>query len=366
MVSFNKLVMFILFYGFMLPTLVVGKPQVPCYFIFGDSLVDNGNNNHLVTFAKAKYLPHGIDFSSGPTGRFCNGRTFADFMAEYLGFTNHIPAFAFSNGSDILLGLNYASAAAGIRRETGHHLGDRITFDQQLQNHELTVATIIDVLGGYDLASTYLQKCYYHIGFGSNDYLNNYFLTSVYETSSMFTVDEFAKDLIHRYKTQILKLYNYGARKVALHGLGPIGCTPYEMSRHYSNGSCVDYINTAVQLFNHHLKLLVDEFNNNKSLQNAKFIYLNIYDMSIEAIRNPSAFGKRFRVVNSACCGMGLNNGAITCLPFEIPCRDRNKYFFWDAYHTTEAANKIASSRTYLALNESDVYPIDIYHLVQL
>ncbi|KAJ0682398.1 putative triacylglycerol lipase [Helianthus annuus] len=364
MAPYNKFVMFILFFGIILPTWVVGKPQVPCYFIFGDSLVDNGNNNRLVTFAKATYLPHGIDFSSGPTGRFCNGRNFADFMAEHLGFTSHIPPFAFSNGSDILLGLNYASAAAGIRHETGRHLGDRITFNQQLQNHKLTVSSISDVLGGSDLASIYLQKCFYHIGFGSNDYLNNYFITAVYETSSMFTVEEFTKVLIQQYRRQILKLYNYGARKVALHGLGPIGCTPYEMSRHSSNESCVEYINTAVQLFNHYLKLLVDELNNNSRLQNAKFIYLNFYDMSMEVIQQPSAFG--FRVVKSACCGTGLNNGALTCLPFEVPCRNRNEYFFWDAYHSTEAANKIASRRTYLALNESDAYPFDIYHLVQL
>ncbi|KAK9051620.1 hypothetical protein SSX86_028247 [Deinandra increscens subsp. villosa] len=364
MASYNQLIMFILFYIFMLATWVVGKPQVPCYFIFGDSLVDNGNNNHLVTFAKAIYLPHGIDYSSGPTGRFCNGRTFADFMAENLGFTSEIPPFAFSNGSNILLGLNYASAAAGIRSETGWHLGDRITFDEQLQNHELTVLIISDVLGGYDLASTYLQKCFYHIGFGSNDYLNNYFMSAVYDTSNMFTVEEFTKVLIQQYRSQILKLHSYGARKVALHGLGPIGCTPYEMSRHSSNESCVEYINTAVQLFNHHVKLLIDELNNDTSLENAKFIYLNFYDMSMEAIQHPSAFG--FKVVNSACCGTGLNNGALTCLPFEVPCRDRNEYFFWDAYHSTEAANKIGARRTYLAINQSDVYPFDVYHLVQL
>ncbi|KAD4982507.1 hypothetical protein R6Q59_002105 [Mikania micrantha] len=365
MASYNEFVRFILFYGFLIfATSVVGKRKVPCYFIFGDSLVDNGNNNHLVTFAKATYLPHGIDFSSGPTGRFCNGRNFADFMAEHLGFTGHIPPFAFSNGSNILFGLNYASAAAGIRSETGHHLGDRITFDQQLQNHELTVLSISDTLGGSDLASAYLQKCFYHIGFGSNDYLNNYFITAVYDTSSMYTVEEFTKLLIQQYRSQILKLYNYGARRVALQGLGPIGCTPYEMARHSSNESCVEYINTAIQLFNHGLKLLIDELNNNTSLQDAKFTYLNLYEMGMEFIKHPSSFG--FKVANSACCGTGLNNGALTCLPFEVPCRNRNEYLFWDAYHTTEAANKIAARRTYLKVNQLDAYPFDIHHLVQL
>ena len=60
--------------------LVVGEPLVPCFFIFGDSLSDNGNNNDLVTLAKANYMPYGIDFPQGPTGRFSNGRNLADFI----------------------------------------------------------------------------------------------------------------------------------------------------------------------------------------------------------------------------------------------------------------------------------------------
>ena len=61
----------------------VSQPQVPCYFIFGDSLVDNGNNNDLVTMAKANYPPYGIDFPQGVTGRFTNGRTIADIIGIY-------------------------------------------------------------------------------------------------------------------------------------------------------------------------------------------------------------------------------------------------------------------------------------------
>lgn len=63
--------------------LVVGQPQVPCYFIFGDSLVDSGNNNELLTMAKANYSPYGIDFPNGVTGRFTNGRTLADIIGLF-------------------------------------------------------------------------------------------------------------------------------------------------------------------------------------------------------------------------------------------------------------------------------------------
>lgn len=59
---------------------VSAEPQVPCFFIFGDSLADNGNNNKLPTVAKVNYLPYGIDFPDGPTGRFTNGRTTVDIL----------------------------------------------------------------------------------------------------------------------------------------------------------------------------------------------------------------------------------------------------------------------------------------------
>lgn len=60
-----------------------GAPAVPCLFIFGDSLSDSGNNNPLISWAKANYLPYGIDFPGGPTGRFCNGRTTIDLVGNF-------------------------------------------------------------------------------------------------------------------------------------------------------------------------------------------------------------------------------------------------------------------------------------------
>lgn len=59
---------------------LAGK-KVPANFVFGDSLVDAGNNNYLVTLSKANYDPNGIDFGS-PTGRFTNGRTIVDIVCK--------------------------------------------------------------------------------------------------------------------------------------------------------------------------------------------------------------------------------------------------------------------------------------------
>lgn len=60
--------------------LIHSSPLAPALYVLGDSLFDSGNNNILPTLAKADYLPYGVNFVKGATGRFTNGRTVADFI----------------------------------------------------------------------------------------------------------------------------------------------------------------------------------------------------------------------------------------------------------------------------------------------
>ncbi|XP_061356076.1 GDSL esterase/lipase At1g29670-like [Gastrolobium bilobum] len=336
--------------------------QVPCYFIFGDSLVDNGNNNQLSSLAKANYLPYGIDFPGGPTGRFSNGKTTVDVIAELLGFNGYISPYATARGRDILRGVNYASAAAGIREETGQQLGARISFRGQVQNYQRTVSQVVNLLGDENTAADYLSKCIYSIGLGSNDYLNNYFMPQVYSSSRQFTPQQYADVLIQAYAQQLRIMYNYGARKMVLFGVGQIGCSPNALSQSPDGRTCVARINSANQLFNNGLKSLVDQLNN--QLPAARFIYINSYGIFQDIINSPSSYG--FRVTNAGCCGVGRNNGQITCLPLQTPCRNRREFLFWDAFHPTEAGNTVVGRRAYNAQSASDAYPIDINRLAQI
>ncbi|XP_022852027.1 GDSL esterase/lipase At5g45670-like [Olea europaea var. sylvestris] len=341
----------------------MAEPQVPCYFIFGDSLVDNGNNNNIQSLARANYLPYGIDFPDGPTGRFSNGKTTVDVTAELLGFDDYIPPYTAARGEDILRGVNYASAAAGIRSETGQQLGGRIDFTGQVNNYKTTVAQVVNILGDEDSAANYLTKCIYSVGIGSNDYLNNYFMPLYYSTGRQFSPEQYADILIQEYSEQIRTLYNYGARKFVLIGVGQIGCSPNALAQNSADGStCVQRINVANQIFNNKLRALVDDFNSTS--RDAKFIYINAYGIFQDLIDNPSAFG--FRVTNAGCCGVGRNNGQITCLPFQTPCQNRDEYVFWDAFHPGESANIIIGRRSYRAEKPSDAYPMDIRRLAQL
>ncbi len=56
--------------------------EARAFFVFGDSLVDSGNNNYLLTTARADSPPYGIDYPTrSPTGRFSNGLNFPDILS---------------------------------------------------------------------------------------------------------------------------------------------------------------------------------------------------------------------------------------------------------------------------------------------
>uniref|UniRef100_A0A2K1R7R0 SGNH hydrolase-type esterase domain-containing protein n=1 Tax=Populus trichocarpa TaxID=3694 RepID=A0A2K1R7R0_POPTR len=162
-------------------------PQVPCFFIFGDSLADNGNNNNLATVAKANYHPFGIGFlNQSTTGRFTNGRTTVDVIGELLGLDKIIPSFATARGRDILIGVNYASGGAGIRDETGKQLINLLNHSNLIESSRNLIFLLKPNLN--------------HMG---DDYLNNYFVPGYYNTSRLYTPEQFAKVLIVQYYKQL-------------------------------------------------------------------------------------------------------------------------------------------------------------------
>ncbi|KAL0382716.1 UNVERIFIED_CONTAM: GDSL esterase/lipase, partial [Sesamum calycinum] len=66
--------------------LVATHVEARAFFVFGDSLVDSGNNNYLATTARADAPPYGIDYPTRrATGRFSNGLNIPDLISESIG-----------------------------------------------------------------------------------------------------------------------------------------------------------------------------------------------------------------------------------------------------------------------------------------
>ncbi|XP_044512235.1 GDSL esterase/lipase At1g71691-like [Mangifera indica] len=331
--------------------------MVPAMFIFGDSLIDNGNNNNLPSFAKANYYPYGIDFNGGPTGRFSNGYTMVDAIAVELGLPL-IPAYSEASGDQVLHGINYASAAAGILDITGRNFVGRIPFSQQIRNFQNTLDQITGNLGATDLSKAIARSIFF-VGMGSNDYLNNYLMPN-YNTKNEYNAQQYADLLVEQYTRQLTSLYNLGARKFVLAGLGRMGCIPSILAQNQL-GTCSEEVNQLVLPFNTNVKTMINNLNAN--LPGSKFIYIDIARMFEDLLVNYRSYG--FSVIDRGCCGIGRNRGQITCLPFQTPCPNRDQYVFWDAFHPTEAVNILFGKKAFSG-DLSNVYPMNIQQLANL
>ncbi|KAK4413465.1 GDSL esterase/lipase [Sesamum alatum] len=337
-----------------------GGAQATALFVFGDSLVDNGNNNFLNSMAKSNYYPYGVDSNRGPTGRFSNGDTFVDYLGAWLGIAAPPPfSDPTTTGTRILGGVNYASAAAGILDETGQHYGERYSLSQQVLNFESTLSQLRTMMSGPNL-SKYLSKAIALLVIGSNDYINNYLMPTMYPSSFNYNPNQFANLLLNRYARQLVALYSVGLRKFVITGIGPLGCIPNVLATGQAPpGRCVDYVNQILGPFNQGLLSLVNIMNNGTH-PGSMFVYGNSYAAIGDILNNPERYG--FKVVDRGCCGIGRNQGAITCMPWVPPCSNRNQYVFWDAFHPTQAVDAILAHRAY-AGPPSDVHPINVQQL---
>ncbi|PHU02776.1 GDSL esterase/lipase [Capsicum chinense] len=330
---------------------------VPALFAFGDSLIDSGNNNQLLSFAKANYFPYGIDFG-GPTGRFSNGYTVLDQIAKLLGLPLLPPYSELFNADKMRYGVNYASAAAGILDITGFHFVERIPFSYQINNFENTLVSLIKNMSA-SVVKEAIPKCMFFVGMGSNDYLNNYIMPA-YFSQDQYSPQKFAELLIHQYKNQLTKLYDLGARKFMISGIGQMGCIPSILAES-SSGQCSDIVNEMVHPFNAKLKTMIMKFN--RGLPGAHFIFLDMEYMFKDIFRNHKSYG--FSVIDRGCCGLGRNKGEVTCLPFQTPCPNRDEYLFWDAYHPTSAVNLLLGSMVFHG-GPNFTYPMNIEQLASL
>ncbi|XP_074282663.1 GDSL esterase/lipase 7-like [Silene latifolia] len=330
------------------------NPVAPALYIFGDSLVDNGNNNWLPTMARADYTPYGLNFP-GPVmlGRFTNGRTIADFMAEYLGLP-YPPPYA------SLFGYNYASAACGILPETGINLGKCYTFDQQIEMFEQTVQSQLYPTF-QDETQGILSKSIFLVCVGTNDYLNNYFMPFS-PSSQQYDPPHFAQLLIYRLSLQLKRLYNLGARKVMVMEVGPLGCTPtgVEPTKWIMHKiECDENANNILSMFNKELPFLLSYLTS--TLPGSRFVLVHTYSFSYDAITNPWKYG--LSDSSNSCCKTWLNGG-FQCIPKQTPCPNPNEHFFWDGHHPTEAAYSRFSREVIYGSSGSS--PINLMQLVEL
>ncbi|XP_042481003.1 GDSL esterase/lipase At5g41890 [Macadamia integrifolia] len=322
-------------------------------FVFGDSLVDAGNNDYLFTLSKADSPPYGIDFTpSGgkPTGRFTNGRTIPDIIGQNLGAKSFPPPYLAPNntGSDdvILGGVNYASGASGILEETGSLFIGRVPLREQINYFEQSRSYMVSLMGENG-TKEFLKGAMFSVTSGSNDILNYLQPPIPFFKEDKVSPTMLQDFLVSNLTLHLKNLYKLGAQKFVVVGVGPLGCIPYVRALHLLvDGRCSIQANKLIQGYNKKLREALHGLNQEMGPE-AIFVYANSYDIVMAIIRDYRHYG--FENAYDPCCGGSFppficfkgRNAEIS----SFLCVDRSKYVFWDAYHPTEATNIIIAER---------------------
>ncbi|KAK4851510.1 hypothetical protein QYF36_015796 [Acer negundo] len=326
-------------FGLALAMTVAPLAEARAFFVFGDSLVDSGNNNYLATTARADAPPYGIDYPTRrPTGRFSNGLNIPDIISEQIGQSQ--PPLPYLSpvlkGHKLLNGANFASAGIGILNDTGIQFLNIIRMFRQLDYFEEYQRRVSGLIGAQKTGEL-VNKALVLITVGGNDFVNNYYLVPFSARSRQFSLPDYVKYLISEYRKLLMRLYELGARQVLVTGTGPLGCVPAEMAMRNTNGGCSEELQRAAALYNPQLVEMIKGLNSD--IGENVFIAANTQQMHMDFISDPQAYG--FTTSKVACCGQGPNNGLGLCTVLSNLCPDRNQYAFWDPFHPSEKANRI-------------------------
>ncbi|TXG71906.1 hypothetical protein EZV62_000485 [Acer yangbiense] len=222
------------------------------FFVFGDSLVDNGNSNYLATTARADSPPYGMDYPTHrPTGR------------EQLGAESILPYLSPQlTGQKLLVGANFASAGIGILNDTGVQFVCNLSTSKNTRTESL------------------VNKALILITVGGNDFVNNYYLVAFSARSRQYSLPDYVK---------FVRLYDLGARRVLVTGTGPLGCVPAELAQRSRNGECSAELSRAAALFNPQLEQMLRQLNS--QFGSDVFVGANTQLMHNDFISNPKAYG---------------------------------------------------------------------------
>ncbi|CAD6269804.1 unnamed protein product [Miscanthus lutarioriparius] len=330
-----------------------GQVVVPAMYVFGDSLVDAGNNDFLPAPAPKAMPPNGVDLPRTilwRTGRFTNAYNLADIIAQHVGFRRSPRAYLSLtplSWLDLLrgrVGTNYASGGSGILDVTGN---GTITLREQVALFAKTKAAILRAgLVGRESLDGLLGRSLFVISTGGNDF-------GVFVDPGgvpLSRAPEFMAGMVADY-------LNY------INELGGWSCStsyPSDACR-ASDGECDGDGNYLSELFNSLLRVETAKAVTT-SVPAMRYSIASLYNVLTDMIANPTLAG--LREVKTACCGSGRFNGEVECSVDTNLCADRDEYLFWDTVHGTQAAYRRAV-RAFFYGTTREAEPINLHQLLQ-
>ncbi|KAK2972633.1 hypothetical protein RJ640_000593, partial [Escallonia rubra] len=303
-------------------------------FIFGDSTVDTGNNNYIITIDenRANRKPYGQNGFREPTGRFSDGRVIVDFIAEYSNLPL-IPPFL-QPSAKYVKGVNFASGGAGVLSSTNKGLA--IDLETQLKHFEEVRVSLTRKLGAAE-AKQLISEAVYFISIGSNDYLGGYLGNP--KMQELHDPKNYVGMVIGNYTKAIQELFAKGARRFGFLSLCPLGCLPAlrAVNPKANKGGCFEEASALALAHNSALKAALASLEH--QLRGFKYCNPDFYNWLHDRISNPYKYG--FADGLNACCGTGPYRGVYSCGGTEKVkdyqlCESSDLHVWWDSFHATE------------------------------
>ncbi|CAN6311016.1 unnamed protein product [Urochloa humidicola] len=310
------------------------RTRPPALFVFGDSIVDPGNNNALTTLIRCNFPPYGQNFpGQNATGRFSNGRIPSDIVASRLGIKAYVPAYLGTELSDfdLLTGVSFASGASGFDPLTAQIMSV-LTMDNQLDLFKEYKWKLARIAGAHR-AGEIVETSQYMVVTGTDDLANTYFTTPFRRE---YDLESYIAFVVQCAVEFIKNLHAQGARRINVAGAPPIGCVPSQRTNAGGlDRECVSLYNQAAVVYNAALEKEIKRLNGSDELPGSVLKYIDLYTPLLDMIQRPNAYG--FEVTNRGCCGTGLFEVTLMCNRYTAhACRDPTKFLFWDTYHLTE------------------------------
>ncbi|KAI3724498.1 hypothetical protein L2E82_36278 [Cichorium intybus] len=305
---------------------------IPAVIAFGDSYLDQGNNNYIKTLIKADFHPYGKDFVDGkPTGRFTNGKSLADFFVKALGVKEYLPAYLdpLIQDQDLQTGVSFASGGTGYDPLTPK-ITSVIPLSGQLEMFKQYIGKLKKSVGE-EAAQNILNKSIYLISASTNDFFISYSTVPIRKVQ--YDVPTYDKMLVKLAVNFVQEIYKLGARRIGVLSGPPVGCLPAQ--RTLAGGAlrkCSEKDNEAVQLFNSMLKQQLQFLESN--LLQSRVAFVDFYNPLISIFQNPHQYG--LEVTDRGCCGTGELETVVLCNKLSTTCQDTSKFFFWDSIHLSE------------------------------
>ncbi|KAM0930380.1 hypothetical protein ACQ4PT_001088 [Festuca glaucescens] len=307
------------------------KSKVSAVFVFGDSIVDPGNNNDRITAAKADFPPYGQDFPGGnATGRFSNGKVPGDIIASRLGVKELLPPYIGEHLQlgNLRTGVVFASGGSGYDPLTPI-LATATSSTGQLELFHDYKERLKALVGEEEMTRVISEGIYFTVN-GANDLANNYF-SVIPLRRHQYDLPSYIRFLVSSAVNFTMKLNEMGAKRIGFIGIPPIGCCPSQ--RELGSRECEPLRNQAAQLFNSEIAKEMHRLNAEQTVPGSKFAYLDIYYNLLDLIQRPNYYG--FNEVAEGCCGSTVLNAAIF-IKNHPACPNVHDYIFGDSFHPTE------------------------------